>query len=488
MRFFTKDKASSQALRFYTVESLGEKQSLTPEGFLVIVDVPIARTGTMLYGAGEIPVAANRDGMIRIHREAEDVFHPDYIASLQGKSVTNDHPPTDVIPDNWKEYEVGQVFNVRRGTDIQGDLLLADYIIKCPYAIKDVRAGKREVSVGYDAEYIEIAPGEGKQTNLIGNHVALVESGRCGPRCAIGDQKTVEDNDMKFKDEAAKFFDTKIGKILMQAFKAKDTNELEGIVKGAGSEGFMDDASHGGVHIHNSGHMSRFTDDMHEEFQRKNEEEHAAMRARLDALEGKAKDNMAAGAGITSVTPDANLGIEKVSNDDITKQQTGDDKVMDVEGVKIYDDMEKEMPPGTKDARKTKDSALLADSYVETISFAEILSPGVAIPTYDAAADARSTYTNICNLRRKSLDMAYATDEGKVIIEGIHGKQLDLPKMNCSDVRSLFRSAVTAKRVANNARQTSDRGVQQTTVAKKAGPRTQAEFNQFMRDYYAKQK
>jgi len=84
---------------------------MTPEGFLLCEDVPIARTGVMFYGPDETPIEANKDGLVRIMREAEDVFSPETIASYHGKSVVDDHPNEDVTPLNWKELTVGVCMN-----------------------------------------------------------------------------------------------------------------------------------------------------------------------------------------------------------------------------------------------------------------------------------------------------------------------------------------------------------------------------------------
>ena len=42
--------------RFYTTEDIGERRSVTPEGFLVCHDVPIARTGIQIYSSLEVPI------------------------------------------------------------------------------------------------------------------------------------------------------------------------------------------------------------------------------------------------------------------------------------------------------------------------------------------------------------------------------------------------------------------------------------------------
>ena len=44
---------------------------------------------------------------------------------------------------------------------------------------------------GYNAFYEQTAPGLGRQKDIHCNHVALVDEGRCGKRCAIMDGKIV---------------------------------------------------------------------------------------------------------------------------------------------------------------------------------------------------------------------------------------------------------------------------------------------------------
>ena len=174
-----------------TVEQIGAKRHKTPEGFLVCEDVPIARTGWMIYGPNEVPVKTGDNGVAMIHRGPETLFHPETIASFIGKPVTDDHPPSgEVTPENWQQVSKGTVLNVRRGAGDDGDTLRADLLITDRDTIEAIDAGKREVSAGYEAEYETTGAGEGKQLNILGNHVALVERGRCGPRCAIGDHQS----------------------------------------------------------------------------------------------------------------------------------------------------------------------------------------------------------------------------------------------------------------------------------------------------------
>lgn len=173
--------------RFFIASQLSERIAETPEGYLLCEAVPIARTGELAYAPAETPIPAG-EGQTIITRGAADLFAAETLASFEGKPVTLEHPPDFVAPDTWKLYAVGIVQNVRQGEGADSDKLLADLLLTDARAIDAVRTHKlRELSCGYDAEYFADAPGKGRQTNIRGNHVALVAQGRCGSACAIQD-------------------------------------------------------------------------------------------------------------------------------------------------------------------------------------------------------------------------------------------------------------------------------------------------------------
>ncbi|MDR1961446.1 MAG: DUF2213 domain-containing protein [Gracilibacteraceae bacterium] len=178
-------------MRYHTTGSLSEHIKQTPEGYLLCLDVPIARLGAQEYLPEEVPFEVEPgQETVKIYRMEADVFAGDAVASFEGKPVTLDHPEEHVTPDTWRELSRGLAQNLRRGEGADSDLLLADLLITDAEAIAAVRGGLREISSGYDADYEETAPGVGRQTNIIGNHIALVDRGRCGPRCKIRDTTT----------------------------------------------------------------------------------------------------------------------------------------------------------------------------------------------------------------------------------------------------------------------------------------------------------
>ena len=160
-----------------------------PEGYLLCLNVPVARTGTQDYLPSELDLPPG-PGMISVYRPEEEVFSPETIASFEGMPVTNDHPPDGVDVSNIRALQKGHAHNVRRGSGEESDLLLADLIITDPFLIDAVLDGKREISCGYTYELCE-ENGSFIQRKIRGNHVAVVDAGRAGPRVSIKDRKPV---------------------------------------------------------------------------------------------------------------------------------------------------------------------------------------------------------------------------------------------------------------------------------------------------------
>ena len=376
-------------MKFYATAQLGPKQRLTPEGFLVCEAVPIARTGTMVYGEGETPVDAGRDGIARIERIDAEVFRPETLASFEGKPVTLDHPTDFVGPGNWSALAKGVAQNVRRGDGIENDLLLADLLITDAEAIAEVRDGLREVSCGYEADYEQTEPGRGVQRNIVGNHIALVVRGRCGPRCAIGD-KEITMAKRTWMDR------------IRTAFKAKDEAAMEEALEEAKSK----DAE---------------------------EEEEGA--------EGEGKKTADALALILKRLDATDAAIAAIRAKDADEEETEEEKA------------EREKA----EAVKTGDKAPTADAWQMVRARAEILSPGISLPTFDAAADPKKAHDALCGCKRRALDDAYRTDAGKdAIAPFLTGKTADFAGMTCATLDVVFVGAAELMRASR--KRTGDRG------------------------------
>lgn len=206
--------------------TISPNQIETGEGFLICRNVPISRTGDQEYLGWEIGIPGAGGGQIvTVHRPPEEVFSTAALASFEGKPVTNDHPPVLIGPDDVKTYEMGHAQNVRRGEGEWEEYTLADLHIHDRELIDAVQSGKREISCGYECEYVPNGDGTYTQRNIRGNHVAVVERGRAGKRAAILDSDKKKAKEPERKENMNKkglFF-----KLFGQAVKDKSPEEIE---------------------------------------------------------------------------------------------------------------------------------------------------------------------------------------------------------------------------------------------------------------------
>jgi hypothetical protein len=174
-------------MRAYYGSRFSPNQTVTPEGFLICHNVPVARTGWYEYLGEEIGEEDLAGKAVRVFRSPEEVFSPAAMASFEGKVLTDEHPPDAVTPENATRYTKGTVQNVRQGTGDDSDLLIADLVVYDQQLINEIQDGKREVSAGYDCTYADSGNGTYEQQQICGNHVAVVKKGRAGDRVAIKD-------------------------------------------------------------------------------------------------------------------------------------------------------------------------------------------------------------------------------------------------------------------------------------------------------------
>lgn len=191
--------------------------------------MPIARTGTQEYLGSEIGMTDESSKLYNVIRTDEEVFSPATLASFEGKPITNDHPSEDVVPDNYAYYSKGHATNIRRGEGKYNDTVMADLIICEKQAIEDVMNGKREISCGYECIYEITESGEIYQSNIRGNHIAIVDRGRAGPRVSIKDTQPKNERSRKYMK--AKKNNNIIAKILGLTANDADPDTLADIIE-----------------------------------------------------------------------------------------------------------------------------------------------------------------------------------------------------------------------------------------------------------------
>lgn len=179
----------------YYGSRISDNLSTSPEGFLICHNVPIARTGYQDYLGKEFPEGMqeeydiNPNKVYKVYRSENEVFSPATIASFEGKPFTDDHPPEMVNTQNIGMYGKGHIQNIRKGDGEYKNMLIADVIANDEATINAIRnKTKREVSCGYD--YVIQKGQKGfEQTQIRGNHLALVDNARAGEKAAIQDSQ-----------------------------------------------------------------------------------------------------------------------------------------------------------------------------------------------------------------------------------------------------------------------------------------------------------
>jgi Uncharacterized protein conserved in bacteria (DUF2213) len=469
----------------------------------------------------------------------------------------------DVNPDNWKGLAVGAVQHPRRGEGDQHDMLVADLLITDRRAIELIKSGKKELSCGYDVDYEELSPGIGRHFNIVINHVAIVDEGRCGPRCAIVDSK----GGGGFVTEAS---------LKLNAYRKSDgTQEKEPAMgltvdnlHGMGStEGGLhhlhpgiDDSDHVHVHIpgghtvegdsvshhmgssgHHGGHFERFKHHSvrthHKDRRRRHhddaEEPEEGFHERLSHLEDAMHH-------VHRMVTDLHRGRHHGGHDEDPEEEYEyseephraphfgdrghrhhrddmaecDDETYNM-GGHIEGPLEFEAPPGTGDRHRhhrdrghrgyrsrsghhdrrpgrgrdswTQDG--IDNIYQQVVAMAEVLVPGIKIPTYDSVCN--DPGRALCAFRKKVLDIASSQEGTAYIISNIVGSdQFSAASLSCRDAAVVYKAAATAKAAVNNGsvRRTTDVHAQTGTgggLGIRSRIKTPSELNAKNREFYA---
>jgi hypothetical protein len=174
-----------------------DKPRRSAEGYMG-VHAKGARSGTYQYLGREIDPEGKHfasDQVVNVYRAPEQVFDARALGSFIAKPITDDHPQKPVTAQNWRDLAGGTIMGaVQEGEYVGFDLAFLDAAV-----IDSVDSGKRELSCGYSSEIIiedgiapDGTPFHARQVSIRGNHIAIVDKGRAGGTCRIGDAAICE--------------------------------------------------------------------------------------------------------------------------------------------------------------------------------------------------------------------------------------------------------------------------------------------------------
>lgn len=159
-------------------------------GFLHINGV-VARTGLQPYMGAELGNMEEPTAMFNVYRPRDEVLKEESLSTYANAPITDDHPNTFVTVDNATELIKGSVASYETYNKDGIDYIKAQIVVTDKDLINKVINGKMELSAGYSQNLVkEKGEFEGVtydyiQTNIKINHVALVDSARCGQECKL---------------------------------------------------------------------------------------------------------------------------------------------------------------------------------------------------------------------------------------------------------------------------------------------------------------
>jgi hypothetical protein len=168
------------------------KRTIDADGFLV-APATIAKAGNVQeYRAAELGLDGDPNRVVRLYRPRDEVEKA--APTFARRPVTNNHPPTKwVTAENWSQFGVGEA---AEKVTMDGDSMNTVVTVRNKRTVDAVMSGKAGMSCGYKFSFDdsrkttpEGVAVDGWMTDIVGNHIAVVDRGRGGPECIIADEE-----------------------------------------------------------------------------------------------------------------------------------------------------------------------------------------------------------------------------------------------------------------------------------------------------------
>jgi uncharacterized protein len=156
-------------------------------GFLLVKGCPISSFGIFDYGAGQLGLGGDPMRIVKVFRPESAVTDAAAIESFKNVPLINDHEmlsgfQKDESATAPEDYGVSGVLT--SNVYYEAPWMRGDLKVFARDMQEDLKSGKKDLSLGYSCDF-ELKPGvfdgqayEAVQTNLRGNHIALVAEGR----------------------------------------------------------------------------------------------------------------------------------------------------------------------------------------------------------------------------------------------------------------------------------------------------------------------
>jgi len=264
-------------------------------GFVIILNNPISRSGVFQYLGSNLPGAEEPDRIYNVYRPASELENAETIESFKHLPFINDHTMLGPSGEGLTPAEQKGVHGIiADGVAFRDGIMYANLKIFSESLVDEIESGKKDLSLGYRCRYEKqsgIFDGQAYeyvQRDLRGNHIALVDKARCDVSVLDHKQFTFDNLDISETEkkeptmtleealEKIKELEAKLAATSDQAAKdkaAKDAEEKEKADKEAADKAAADKSAK----------------DAEEEGKKTDEEKKAEDKKAMDAMDAEIK-------------------------------------------------------------------------------------------------------------------------------------------------------------------------------------------------------
>ena len=220
-------------IKIYNDKSL---RHIDENGFLFVEQSPILKSGILEYYGAELTQGTSKDSIDGVYID-NDKLYKVYISNeelekslntFKGKPIVNEHKWLGKEGENAKDYQEG---NLGEQLFVKDNMLFAPLYFNNIDTIDEILNGfKTELSASYENNLIKSNNKDYDfiATDIKGNHVALVENGRCGAEVRVYNSNNINNNQetmrkTRTKNSVELIIDDK--KIDLDKFISEESNE-----------------------------------------------------------------------------------------------------------------------------------------------------------------------------------------------------------------------------------------------------------------------
>lgn len=221
----------------FKISNANKKRHLDDNGYITVDESPILRAGILEYYGSELIEGFDGDEIDGVKIIPDKVYRvyipPEELEraadSFKLLPITNDHEWLGNGGANARDFQEG---STGESVTVKDDMIFVPLKFTGDEIITALNQGKEELSASYTntLSKSDNADYEFVSTDIKGNHVALVEKGRCGPDVKVLN-KQMERKHMKIKNEMKLILDGK--EIDLNEFFKQEQGE--GAHKGTGT-------------------------------------------------------------------------------------------------------------------------------------------------------------------------------------------------------------------------------------------------------------